>query len=175
MQISSTSEGTDPQNPEDAFDPVIQKHRYWMRQALALAVAAGEVGEVPVAALIVDSDGQIVTQAQNRRQRDHDPTAHAEILALRQAGQLRGHWNLKGCTLYVTLEPCPMCAGAIILARPHSLIYGVDDPKTGAIRTVLNLPDSAASNHKLEVWGGILERECRDLLQTWFSQKRISP
>lgn len=165
----------DPNNPihaEDGYNPLLQKHRYWMRQALAAAVAAGEAGEVPVAALILDPDGQLLTQAQNRRQRDRDPTAHAEILALRQAGHLRGHWNLSGCTLYVTLEPCPMCAGAIILARPQRLVYGADDPKTGAIRTVLNLPDSPASNHKLEVWGGILEQDCRNTLQDWFTRQR---
>lgn len=143
-----------------------------MERAIALAQAAGEAGEVPVGAVVVGADGRAIAETTNRRERDHDPTAHAEILALRAAGRALGNWHLNQCTLYVTLEPCPMCAGALILARLGRLVYGADDPKTGAIRTVINLPDSACSNHRLQVIGGILESSCRQQLQSWFQQHR---
>ncbi|MER3435090.1 MAG: tRNA-specific adenosine deaminase [Leptolyngbya sp. ERB_1_1] len=147
------------------------KHCDWMARSLELAQQAGDAGEVPVGAIVVRSE-TIIAEAENRRERDRDPTAHAEVLALRQAGQVLQSWHLNDCTLYVTLEPCPMCAGAIVLARLGMLIYGADDPKAGAIRTVLNLPDSAASNHRLTVFGGILETPCRKQLQQWFRQRR---
>ncbi len=147
-------------------------HRQWMSRAIALAQSAGEAGEVPVGAVIVDSASNLIAEAENRRERDKDPTAHAEILALRSAAQYLQNWHLNHCTLYVTLEPCPMCAGAIVQARLGLLIYGADDPKTGAIRTVANIPDSACSFHRLSVLGGILESTCRQQLQTWFLQRR---
>ncbi|MEQ8753958.1 MAG: tRNA adenosine(34) deaminase TadA [Coleofasciculus sp. G1-WW12-02] len=149
-----------------------QKHRYWMNQALAIAQSAGEAGEVPVGAVIIDNQDNLVATGENRRERDHDPTAHAEILALRAAGQALKTWHLNTCTLYVTLEPCAMCAGAIILARLGLLVYGADEPKTGTIRTVANIPDSAYSNHHLPVLAGIMESECRGQLQSWFAQRR---
>jgi tRNA(adenine34) deaminase len=152
--------------------PEYLTHYRWMSRAIALAQAAGEAGEVPVGAVIVAPDDQLIAEGENRRERDHDPTAHAEILALRSAGQALQTWRLHQCTLYVTLEPCPMCAGAIVQARLGKLVYGVDDPKTGAIRTVINLPDSACSNHRPLVRGGILEATCREQLQTWFSHRR---
>ena len=129
---------------------------------------------MPVGAVVVDDTGDCIGIAENRRERDRDPTGHAEILALRQAARHLGRWQLQDCTLYVTLEPCPMCAGAIIQARIRLLVYGADDPKTGAVRTILNLPDSAASFHQLKVLGGILETDCRDQLQQWFAQRRSS-
>lgn len=150
------------------------KHRQWMIYAWELAEKAGKAGEIPVAAVVVDAENKLISQAENRRERDKDPTAHAEILALRSAGKMLETWHLKTCTLYVTLEPCPMCAGAIILARIGLLVYGADDPKTGSIRTVLNIPDGACSNHKLPVLGGILEADCRQQLQKWFAEKRGS-
>ena len=143
-----------------------------MEQAIALAAAAGTAAEVPVGAVIVGPDNQLIATGENRRERDRDPTAHAEILALRAAGQTLQNWHLNQCTLYVTLEPCPMCAGAIVQARLGLLVYGADDPKTGAIRTVANIPDSACSNHRLAVLGGILESGCRHQLRTWFAQHR---
>jgi tRNA(adenine34) deaminase len=152
--------------------PDLDRHECWMRLALELAAAAGDAGEVPVGAVVVDEQDQAIAQAHNRRERDGDPTAHAEVLALRAAGMARGRWNLLGCTLYVTLEPCPMCAGAIILSRVSLLVYGTSDPKTGAVRSVLNLPDSAASNHRLPVLPGILADPCRHQLQAWFAQRR---
>lgn len=155
-----------------ALDETYQRHRKWMEQAIALAAAAGAAGEVPVGAIVVDENDHLIAKAANFRERGHDPTAHAEVLALREAGQARHNWNLTGCTLYVTLEPCPMCAGAIGLSRVSLLVYGADDHKAGAVRSVLNLPDSAASNHRLAVLNGILESQCREQLQTWFAQRR---
>ena len=145
---------------------------YFMQQALKEAQDAFEQDEVPVGAMIISPDGEIISTGENRRERDRDPTAHAEIIAIRSAGKYLDNWHLDGYTLYVTLEPCPMCAGAIIAARLTLLVYGADDAKTGSIRTVLNIPDSAASNHKLTVIGGILESACRQQLQDWFKQKR---
>jgi tRNA(adenine34) deaminase len=153
-------------------NPEYLVHKQWMERAIALAQTAGAVGEVPVGAVVVGPDGQAIAEAENRRERDYDPTAHAEILALRAAGKALGNWHLNLCTLYVTLEPCPMCAGAIGLARLGLLVYGADDPKAGAVRTVINLPDSPCSNHRLSVIGGILESSCRQQLQTWFAQRR---
>jgi tRNA(adenine34) deaminase len=161
------------QIPPPVLDnPEYLTHYRWMSQAIALAEAAGNAGEVPVGAVIVGPDGTLLAQGENRKERDHDPTAHAEILALREAGRTLNAWKLENCTLYVTLEPCPMCAGAIIQARLKLLVYGVDDPKTGTVRTVMNLPDSPASNHRLRVLGGILESTCRQQLQSWFAQRR---
>jgi tRNA(adenine34) deaminase len=147
-------------------------HTQWMSQALKLAKEAGDAGDVPVGAVVVDRHGNAIATAANRKERDRDPTAHAEILALRQAAKVQENWHLEDCTLYVTLEPCSMCAGAIVQARLGLLVYGVDDPKTGTIRTVLNLPDSPCSNHALPVIAGVLETPCREVLQHWFSQRR---
>jgi tRNA(adenine34) deaminase len=155
-------------------DPTYIIHREWMKQAIALAKLAGDAGEVPVAALIVDANNNLIATAQNRKERDKDPTAHAEILVLRSAGQVLQTWHLNNCTLYVTLEPCAMCSGAIVLARLGLLVYGVDDPKTGTIRTVANIPDSAYSNHRLPVLAGIMESACREQLQSWFAMRRHS-
>lgn len=156
-----------------AFDhPAYLHHRRWMERAMVLAQTAGDAGEVPVGAVIVNGAGQAIAEAENRRERDRDPTAHAEILALRAAGKVLNSWHLTQCTLYVTLEPCPMCAGALVLARLGQLVYGADDPKAGAVRSVFNLSDSACSNHRLFVLGGILEAPCRQQLQSWFAQHR---
>jgi len=148
-------------------------HRKWMNYALELAQIAGDADEVPVGAVIIDSTGKLIAQGENRKERDKDPTAHAEIIAIRSATKTLQTWRLHQCTLYVTLEPCPMCAGAIAHSRLAKLIYGVDDTKTGAIRTVINIPDSCASNHRLQVVGGILESACREQLQLWFASKRL--
>jgi tRNA(adenine34) deaminase len=147
-------------------------HRQWMNRALELAQAAGNTGEIPVGAVIVDSFGNLIAEGENHKERDKDPTAHAEIIVLKAAAKVLQSWRLNECTLYVTLEPCPMCAGAIINARIGLIVYGVDDPKTGAIRTVVNIPDSPASNHNLRVIGGIQESACRQQLQAWFADRR---
>lgn len=149
-----------------------RQHQYWMNLALKMAQSAGKAGDVPVGAVIVDQDNNLISQAANRKEREQDPTAHAEILAIRAACRALQNWHLNGCTLYVTLEPCPMCAGAIIHARFSVLVYGVDDPKTGSIRTVTNLPDSAASNHHLDVIAGITASECQEQLRSWFISRR---
>ncbi|BAZ07602.1 tRNA adenosine(34) deaminase TadA [Calothrix sp. NIES-3974] len=147
-------------------------HRQWMKHALELAKFAGDAGDVPVGAVVIDANGNLIAEGANRKERDRDPTAHAEIIALRTAAQRLKTWRLQPCTLYVTLEPCPMCTGAIIQARLGLLVYGVDDAKTGAVRTVENIPDSLLSNHKLRVIGGILEDECRQQLKNWFANRR---
>lgn len=149
-------------------------HRQWMNHALQLAQSAGDAGDIPVGAVIINSNGELIAEGENRKERDQDPTAHAEIVALRAAATTLQTWRLHKCILYVTLEPCPMCAGAIVHSRLGLVVYGVDDAKTGALRTVLNIPDSAASNHKLGVIGGILESDCRNMLQTWFTNRRHS-
>jgi tRNA(adenine34) deaminase len=148
-------------------------HKQWMSTAWELAQSAGEAGEVPVGAVIIDADGQLIAGGENRKERDRDPTAHAEIIAIRTAANILKTWRLYQCVLYVTLEPCPMCAGAIVHSRLGTVVYGVDDTKTGSIRTVINIPDSAASNHQLKVIGGILESACREQLQSWFAARRI--
>ena len=153
--------------------PEYLTHYRWMGQAIELAEAAGAAGEVPVGAVVVDQQGTLIATGENRRERDRDPTAHAEVLALREAGRILQTWHLETCTLYVTLEPCPMCAGAIVQARLGLLVYGADDAKTGAVRTVANIPDSACSNHRLRVVGGILETPCRQQLQAWFAARRF--
>jgi tRNA(adenine34) deaminase len=155
------------------MDINFQLHQRWMARSIELATQAGSAGEVPVGAIIVSPEGKIISEGENRRERDRDPTAHAEIVAIRAAGSDLNTWHLDRCTLYVTLEPCPMCAGAIVAARLGLLVYGADDAKTGSVRTVLNIPDSAASNHKLTVIGGILEATCRQQLQEWFKHKRL--
>ena len=148
-------------------------HCCWMDYALRLARTAGERGEIPVGAVIIDRQGNIIAATANRKTRECDPTAHAEILAIRTATKTIQSPYLSGCTLYVTLEPCPMCAGAIIHSRLGLLVYGADDPKTGAIRTVTNIPDSYCSNHRLQVLAGIKEAACRQQLQSWFTRQRI--
>ncbi|MGK7891600.1 MAG: tRNA adenosine(34) deaminase TadA [Leptolyngbyaceae cyanobacterium] len=157
--------------------PVLQhpeylRHYHWMGRAIALADAAGNAGEVPVGAVVVDDQNQLIAEAENRKERDHDPTAHAEVLALRAAGRSLCQWRLNQCILYVTLEPCPMCAGAIIQSRVGTVVYGTDDPKTGSLRTVVNIVDAPCSNHHPEVISGILASTCATQLQTWFTAQR---
>lgn len=143
-----------------------------MGRALELAEMAGARGDVPVGALVVGPGDRLLAEAGNRREQDQDPTAHAEILALRQASQRLGNWHLHQCTLYVTLEPCPMCAGAILLSRLGLLVYGADDAKAGALGSVINLPASPCSYHRLSILAGILATPCQQQLQRWFQQRR---
>lgn len=148
------------------------RHQYWMQKAIDLAQQAGNHQEIPVGAVIIDQDNNLLASASNQKEANQDATAHAEILAIQQASQKLGSWRLNNCSLYVTLEPCPMCVGAIVQARIKTLFYGVDDFKTGAVRTVLNIPDSAVSCHHLQVFAGIQENSCRNLLQSWFQNQR---
>lgn len=146
---------------------------HWMSEALAEAALARSLGEVPIGCVIVhDPTSAIVGRGCNRRQTQCDPTAHAEILALRAAGKSIGHWRLLDCTLYVTLEPCPMCAGAIVNARVPRLVYGCADPKAGAVRTLYQLCDDARLNHRLSVVEGVMAQACGEALRDFFREQR---
>jgi tRNA(adenine34) deaminase len=144
-----------------------------MREALAEAAAAGPArGEVPVGAVILDPAGAPLARAHNQRESDADPTAHAEIVAIRAAGRALGSWHLDGCTLVVTLEPCTMCAGAVVAARIARVVYGAADPKAGAAGSLWDVLRDRRLNHRAEVVGGILAEECGALLQEFFAQRR---
>ena len=147
------------------------EHEGYMRQALALAREALESGDVPVGCVIADREGNIVGRGRNRREERGDATAHAELEAIRDACNHLGSWRLHGCTLYVTLEPCPMCAGAIINSRLSTVRYGARDDKAGACTSVLNLFEERF-NHRPRLYGGLLEAECAALLQDFFSRLR---
>lgn len=142
-----------------------------MRRALQLAAQAEAEGEVPVGAVIVRG-GEIVAEAYNQREQLHDPTAHAEMLAITQAASSVGGWRLADCTLYVTLEPCPMCAGAIIQARLPRVVYGAVDPKAGAVDSLYQLLNDDRLNHRCAVTAGILADECGDILKRFFQARR---
>jgi tRNA(adenine34) deaminase len=143
----------------------------FMSIALEEARAALEHDDVPIGCVVARGPDELA-RAHNARERDQDPTAHAEILALREASDVLGSWRLDGCDVYVTLEPCPMCAGAIVLARASSLIYGATDPKAGAVRSLYNIADDGRLNHRLDVTAGVLEQECAELLQEFFATRR---
>lgn len=143
----------------------------FMALAIRQAEEAAACGEVPIGAVLV-KDGLVLCADRNRREELNDATAHAEILVLRRAGQLLGGWRLPGCTLYVTLEPCPMCAGAMVQARIARLVFGATDPKGGAAGTLYNILQDSRLNHRLMVSGGILEEECAILLQQFFRERR---
>ena len=145
---------------------------FFMKKALHLARQAAEMGEVPVGAVLVGEEGEILAEAFNQPISLRDPTAHAEILALREGARKLGNYRLLGTTLYVTLEPCPMCAGALVYARVKRLVFGAFDPKTGACGSVYNIVRDERLNHRLEVSGGVLEEEARALLQRFFKERR---
>ena len=142
-----------------------------MRLAIEAAKIAEDNGDVPIGAVIVHQD-TIIAKAYNQREQLTDPTAHAEIIALTQAASAIGNWRLHGCTIYVTLEPCPMCAGALVLARMDRLVYGCDDPKTGACKSLYNIVQDDRLNHRLQVTGGILADDCAQQLQGFFAHRR---
>ena len=143
-----------------------------MRLALGEAESALKHDDVPIGAVVV-KDGKVIAAARNERELRADPTAHAEVLALRAASEKLGTWRLGGCTLYVTLEPCPMCAGALVLARIARLVYGPPDPKAGAAYSLYNLVGDPRLNHQMEVTPDVLSEECAALLGTFFAEKRI--
>jgi tRNA(adenine34) deaminase len=144
----------------------------FMKLAIEQAGIAEENGDVPIGAVIVYQN-QIIGKAYNQREQLKDPTAHAEIIALTQAAEFLQTWRLNGCTMYVTLEPCPMCAGALVLSRMDRLVYGCDDPKAGACKSLYNIVQDERLNHRLEVTAGVLSDECSKLLQDFFQKKRI--
>lgn len=143
-----------------------------MRLALAEAELAAAEGEVPVGALVVDEQGEVVARAHNRREADTDPTAHAEVLALRAAAHTRGAWRLTGCTLVVTLEPCTMCAGAAVLARVDRVVFGAFDDKAGAVASLWDVVRDPRLNHRPQVIAGVLAQETSEQLRTFFAQRR---
>jgi len=143
----------------------------YMKMAIEQAGIAEENGDVPIGAVIVYKN-QIIAKAYNQRQQLNDPTAHAEIIALTQAAAFMENWRLNGCTIYVTLEPCPMCAGALVLSRMDRLVFGCDDPKSGACGSLYNIVEDTRLNHRLKVTVGVLNKECSEQLQNFFKQRR---
>ena len=144
-----------------------------MREALAEAAVPGPArDEVPVGAVVLGPAGEVLARAHNQRESDADPTAHAEIVAIREAGRALGSWHLDGCTLVVTLEPCTMCAGAVVAARIARVVYGATEPKAGAAGSLWDVLRDRRLNHRAEVVGGILAEECGALLQEFFAQRR---
>lgn len=144
---------------------------YWMKQALALAQKAWEQGEVPVGAILV-LDDKVIGQGWNRPITRHDPTAHAEIMALQQGGQIVQNYRLLNATLYVTLEPCVMCAGAMVHSRIKRLVYGASDLKTGAAGSLLDVLRHPGMNHQIEITAGVMANECSEMLSQFFQQRR---
>ncbi|MBW3576168.1 MAG: tRNA adenosine(34) deaminase TadA [Actinobacteria bacterium] len=143
-----------------------------MRLALTEAHDAAAHDDVPIGAVVVGPDGRQLARSHNRREVDHDPTAHAELLVLRGAARRLGSWRLEGCTMYVTLEPCAMCAGATVLARVSRLVFGADDPKGGAVGSIWDIPRDPRLNHTVEVVRGVEAGECAALLRGFFQERR---
>ena len=165
----------DDDTPEDfPLLPGMQPHDRWMRVALDEARAAAEEDEVPVGAVIVAA-GRVIASAHNQREQLADPTAHAEMIALTQAAAALGSWRLEQCTLYVTLEPCPMCAGAILQARVPVVIWGAADPKAGAVESLYRLFEDQRLNHRVQHTGHVMAEECGRILSDFFRQKRKIP
>ncbi len=147
---------------------------HWMRVALSLALEAGAAGEVPVGAVVVGPDDRMVATGKNAREQSHDPTAHAEVLAIRAAAVARGHWRLDDLTLYVTLEPCAMCAGALVLARVRRVVFGCTDSKGGGVVSCYGIGRDAKLNHSFELSQGVCEAECAEVLRDFFRALRAS-
>ena len=146
-------------------------HDFWMKKALDQAIQAFDEGEVPVGAIIVHQE-RVIAEGRNQRETLNDPTAHAEMIAITQAAEVLQSWRLLDCTLYVTLEPCPMCAGAIVQARIPRVIYGTADPKAGACHSLFSLTSDIRLNHQSAVLGGIMAEDCKAILQEFFRQQR---
>ena len=149
----------------------IEEHLVFLEEAIKEAEKAAAIGEVPIGAVVVH-DGEVVGRGHNLRDRDQDPTAHAEICALRQAGQNLGSWRLEGCTLYVTMEPCPMCCGALINSRIDTVVFGANEPKFGSAGSQLNLLQFPGFNHNVHIVGPIAQERCSQLMKDFFAQLR---
>ncbi len=143
-----------------------------MNEAIDEARRAGDGGDIPIGALVLDAEGTVLSREQNRRERAGDPTAHAEVLALRAAAAVRGDWRLEGCTLVVTLEPCPMCAGAAVMARVSRLVFGAWNEEYGAAGSAWDLVRDRRLNHRVEVIGGVLETDCGTLIHKFMAERR---
>ncbi|QDT37802.1 tRNA adenosine(34) deaminase TadA [Stratiformator vulcanicus] len=154
----------------------LNPHEYWMQKALDQAVRAYDEDEVPVGAIVIAGNpaegGQVVGEGYNQREQLNDPTAHAEMIAITQAAEALGSWRLEGCTLYVTLEPCPMCAGAIVQARVPTLVYGTTDLKAGACESLYTICSDDRLNHQTTILSGVLAADAKALLQQFFAEKR---
>ncbi len=161
----------DEMDPDERDPAEAARDEAFMREALEEARQAVDVGEVPVGAVMVHR-GQVIARGHNRRQLDGDPTAHAEILVMRDASEALGQWRLEDCTLYVTLEPCFMCAGATVNGRLPRLVFGAMDPKAGAVGSLANVPGDKRLNHRPEVRGGVLAEECGRILTEFFAALR---
>lgn len=144
----------------------------WMRLALEAAQEAAELGEVPVGACLVSSEGLVLARSGNRTRTDCDPTGHAEVVALREAAREVGNYRLTGATMYATIEPCAMCAGALVQARIKRLVYGAKDERAGAVSSQFRICDTGFLNHRIEITSGVLEAECRAIMQAFFRTRR---
>ena len=151
---------------------MINPDEFWMREAILAAIEAEKLNEVPIGACLVDEAGNLLAVAGNRTITNNDPTAHAEILALREAAAKIGNYRLTGATVYSTIEPCAMCAGALVNARVKRLVYGAKDERFGAVETLFKICDSDFLNHKIEIVSGVLAADCRKLMQDFFRRKR---
>lgn len=140
----------------------------FIRLAIEEALDAGRMGEVPIGAVITDASDKVISSAHNLREKSNDPTAHAEVLALREASAKLGSWRLEGCTMYVTLEPCAMCMGAIVLSRIKRVVFGARDPKAGAVVSLYSIGTDEKLNHRVEYTEGVLSQECSQLLKDFF-------
>ena len=149
----------------------MEVHEKWMKKALEQAKIAEQLGEVPIGAVIV-YDGEVIATGYNRRETEHQALAHAELIAIKAACEKLKRWRLSGCTLYVTLEPCPMCAGAIVQSRIDTVVYGAKDPKAGCAGTLMNLLDEPRFNHRTHVIAGCLEAQCGEILTAFFRELR---
>jgi len=157
--------------PHAILSPKMETHFKFMQEALAEARTSANAGEVPIGAILIH-DEEILARSGNRTIRDNDPTAHAEIIVLREAARLLGNYRLANTTLYVTIEPCSMCAGAIIQARVPRLVYGADDPKGGAVRSCFQILSNPRLNHQVEVCSGVLAAEAAAVVQSFFAARR---
>lgn len=149
-----------------------EQDEFWMHQALEQADLAGLAGDVPVGAVIVDAKGKLIAKGHNRREQDQDPTAHAELVALRAAARVIGHWRIEGATLYCSLEPCAMCAGALVNARIARVVYAALDPKAGGIESKFSIGVDERLNHRFETLGGVLRTDSVQRLQQFFAALR---
>ncbi len=156
------------------FFSMMETDEFWMRKAIEAAKEAGTFGEVPIGACLIDAQGELLAVAGNRTIANNDPTAHAEILVLREAAALIQNYRLVNSTIYTTIEPCAMCAGALVNARIKRLVYGAKDERFGAVETLFKICDSEFLNHKIEIVSGILADDCRELMQNFFRRKRAN-
>ena len=150
----------------------MQEDEFYMRLALDEAQKAYDLGEVPIGAVLADGDGNIVAKGHNMREIWHDATAHAEMIAIREACEKLDRWRLSGLTLYVTIEPCPMCAGAIVMSRVDRVVYGSTDAKAGACESLFNIPGHPALNHRPQMTSGVLQPECAAIMKRFFKERR---